>query len=459
MDHGGGSGGAIGWLVAAVALAFVVCTNQFGGESGPPAATIEAPADLDPQAITTKLIVKFSKLGPMSAGDRATLMGQIDQADPSPVGGFRAAVAAGEIVGIEEASSRLDKIKVSELRGHDQKPDATAEANLAEDIETYRAILRGDAVTEDASKGLSARHGYFARLAQSLGGPDSDPERAKLIGGGGRLMAVLLVFGLVIIVAIVGGMTALGIMLWRWSKRRERASFVPPAPGGSVYIESVAVFIAGFALMHALNDLWNVGVNTRLALQWVLLPLTMWPVFRGVPLAEFRRQVGWHAGRGVLREIGAGVAGYFAGLPIFFVAVVMALIVLLVTQLVSGDKSPPRNAVQDLVGKAGTGTLAMLFFLATVWAPIVEETVFRGAFYRHLRGRVGVLLSAIVTAGAFGLMHGYALPLMLPIVALGFVFALVREWRGSLLACIVGHWLHNTTLLSVMFLFFSSLKD
>lgn len=448
-----------GWWVAGLALAWVIFMNQVGGKAAPAPATIESPTQLDPQAITTKLVVKLSKFGTTTPGDRAMLIREIEKADPSPVGRFRAAVAAGEIVGIEEASSRLDQIKVGELRGHDESPDAAAEANLAEDIETLRAILRGEAVTEDASKGLAARHGYFARLATSLGKPDSDPERARLIGGVGRFITLILMVGLVAVVAVVGGITAFGVMVWRWSKGREQSAFVPPTPGGSVYVESLAVFIAAFALMHVLYDAWNVGVNTRLALQWLLLPLTLWPVFRGVPLAEFRRQIGWHAGRGVLREIGAGVVGYFAGLPVFFVAVCVAVITLVIVQLLSGDKSPPRNAVQELIGGAGTGTLVMLFFLATVWAPIVEETVFRGAFYRHLRGRWGVAISGVVSAAGFGLMHGYALPLMIPIVALGFVFAMVREWRGSLLGCMVGHWLHNTTLLSVTFLLFSVIKD
>jgi membrane protease YdiL (CAAX protease family) len=93
-----------------------------------------------------------------------------------------------------------------------------------------------------------------------------------------------------------------------------------------------------------------------------------------------------------------------------------------------------------------------------VWAPLTEEAIFRGALYRHLRGRAGTAVCTIATALVFGLMHGYALPLLIPIITLGVIFALMREWRGSLVASITAHFLHNATVLTFGILMFQAMK-
>jgi membrane protease YdiL (CAAX protease family) len=39
---------------------------------------------------------------------------------------------------------------------------------------------------------------------------------------------------------------------------------------------------------------------------------------------------------------------------------------------------------------------------------------------------------------------------------LGFGFAMMREWRGSLIAPMVAHFLHNATIMTFAILFFGS---
>ena len=56
-------------------------------------------------------------------------------------------------------------------------------------------------------------------------------------------------------------------------------------------------------------------------------------------------------------------------------------------------------------------------------------------------------------------MHGYEFVMLLPVMSLGFGFALMREWRGSLIASMTAHLLHNGTALTFMFAFLSVLKD
>src|SRR5262249_55047663 len=115
--------------------------------------------------------------------------------------------------------------------------------------------------------------------------------------------------------------------------------------------------------------------------------------------------------------------------------------------------------IAELLGKGSTYALIMLYVLASVWAPIVEEAVFRGSLYRHLRSRMGVIAAALLSAVTFGFMHGYSAILLGPVICLGFVFALMREWRGSLIASMTAHCMHNATLLAIALLALSALKD
>ncbi len=85
--------------------------------------------------------------------------------------------------------------------------------------------------------------------------------------------------------------------------------------------------------------------------------------------------------------------------------------------------------------------------------------MFRGLLYRHLReastrfGRVaGVFFSAALTSFVFAVIHPQGL-LGIPVLAtLAFGFALMREWRGTLVPSMVAHAVHNggTTLVLLL---------
>ena len=90
---------------------------------------------------------------------------------------------------------------------------------------------------------------------------------------------------------------------------------------------------------------------------------------------------------------------------------------------------------------------------------MVEESLFRGALFRHMRGIVGPFVAALVTAVGFGLMHGYDILQLLPVMTLGFVFALMREWRGSLVPSMTLHFLNNAVVLGLVLLAVSALGD
>lgn len=306
-------------------------------------------------------------------------------------------------------------------------------------------------------KTLTERHGWFADLARVVGRPDTDPERVALFKGGSALLWMILAACALIGVLAVGALSASIWMIVMLSTRRLRFWFVPPLPGGSVYIEVVAAFIVAFlgtqllgAALAAVPALKDHQTEVAMGIQWLVLLVVFWPLFRGVSVGQWRRDLGLIAPCGVLREMGAGAVGYLAGLPLLVVAGVLGVVLKQLQDNLLHDVIPPTeggNPVMEMVSQGGIWQVVMLVALATIWAPIVEETVFRGCLFRHLRSRVGFLIAAPMSAMAFGLMHQYEIVLLGPVLALGVIFAFVREWRGSLIGAITMHALHNGTVL------------
>ena len=79
-------------------------------------------------------------------------------------------------------------------------------------------------------------------------------------------------------------------------------------------------------------------------------------------------------------------------------------------------------------------SIVELYILASLWAPLTEELMFRGAFFSHLRRRHGWLISAGIVSIIFAVIHPQGLVGVPAIFAIGLTLAAIREWRGSILA-------------------------
>ena len=93
-----------------------------------------------------------------------------------------------------------------------------------------------------------------------------------------------------------------------------------------------------------------------------------------------------------------------------------------------------------------------MFLFGCLLAPVVEELIFRGAFYHYLRCRYSVPVAVAVTAILFAVIHPQGLVAVPLLATLGSVFALVREWRGSIVATITAHAFNNFIGMSLLFL-------
>lgn len=465
------------WIAFVVLLLAVVVSNQLGGRPSAKAAPLAqgpTPAsvvvdDSDQFTLNAKLVTKMYVVlkddFKAPASDLGELPKSVKQAATNDADHVRAAMVLANLEGDNAALEYLGQQKFD-----DKEPFAADAVLLAGSL----APENPTPLTDAQRDALRKRYGWFAEVFFTRDASPSDPARAKLVGGGGRLIAGLALAGAALVVAFIGGITAMVVMLARISNGQVRRRFVPPTPGGSVFIETAAVFVGAFLLFHlavgAVAAFYQAKYNAppewlksaTLAGQWVLVVVPFWPLARGMKFGEWRRAIGWHAGRGFWREVGAGVFGYFASLPLLGLAMVVTFMLVIlqgvIEQAIFHKKpEPPSNPIADLVTGGSAVQVVLIYVLATLWAPLVEESIFRGALFRQMRGRLHWLLAAVLSGLCFGVMHGYSGVLLIPVITIGFCFAMIREWRGSLIPTATAHFLHNATVLGIVLLVLGSL--
>lgn len=419
------------------------------------AGTLVEPPRSSPDIALAKMVLAFQhkKIGSTDFGE---LMMQ--QLDP-PASAF--APAAGAKLPAEDARVAMMMGKLGRTERMKEKFQSIAagidpKSPLHGDMKVAERIVAGEAVTTDEEDGLIARHGWFARvlLDDGAGGTiaqaKKDGEKLLVVGMVAMVVfAVLFLAGLVSLVVVI-------VLLATGKVRRYPTPWrgVPGLPDStSLWVQTFTMFLAGFLALKVVSQAlaWGVvngyiGFMTLEQLiwvsligQWALVPLVFWPRLRGLSRHQFGAEGGWHRGRGFVAEIGAGVVSYLAIIPVF---VVCAVIVGVLYQIFGGNPNLEDNPVMELA-KGSTLQVAVLFLLVTIWAPVVEESMFRGAIYRSVRPWGGFFLAALISAIIFAVMHAYIFPQLVMVGLLGFFFAIMREYRGSLIASMTAHAIHN----------------
>jgi membrane protease YdiL (CAAX protease family) len=182
------------------------------------------------------------------------------------------------------------------------------------------------------------------------------------------------------------------------------------------------------------------------------LVAVFWPVWRGVPWSQVRQEIGLSFAARPLRDATLGLATYLMALPLAAVGIVVMLLLMRLQGALAGGKepAPPSHPITEIVEQAGWPVVLQIFFLACVAAPIVEETMFRGVLYRHLREASrglgtasSFVVSATVVSFIFAAIHPQGVLGISVLMGLAYAFALAREWRGSLLPSMVAHGITN----------------
>lgn len=214
------------------------------------------------------------------------------------------------------------------------------------------------------------------------------------------------------------------------------------------YFELVSMFLLGLILVGGLAGALaeKTGSQLPLLLNLAAAGALAWPLLRGKSPAELRLALGWYRGRGVWREMGAGLYAYVTAWPLLLVGLVLTAAL----ARLSGEQ-PAHPLVEWLEDPSPIG-VAVAAILAVLWAPLCEESVFRGAFYSYLRGRLGKLGAGLLVGLAFAAIHPQGLAGIPFLATLALALALTREWRGSIIASVTLHAVHNGLAVTGLYL-------
>ena len=368
----------------------------------------------------------------------------------------RIGILAGEMSGPEAAIDKLRAIK---------EPSESAGAEVGDGVpldvltRLYRDYsedrLSAPSVSERERRRLRSRLGWFGKLALAPRGRQ-EPLRNQVISsaraafytvvGGVLLIGIAGLVGLFVLITFValllgGGMRGLK----------------PSQGNGGIYAEAFACWLLLFLFLNLVGSTWfgseRVASASLLSLGGSILAVG-WPWIRGIPWPRLREELGWTAGRGLLREGIAGVGCYAMAIPLVIMSVI---VVSLMLNFAGGDmdpgKAPVHPAAEWLVDGSWWQRIQLLL-LACVAAPILEETMFRGFFYRHLREATGamstwisVLLSALIASAFFAVLHPQGLLAAPGIIGIGLALAFMREWRQSLVPSMLAHAINNAIIM------------
>ena len=356
----------------------------------------------------------------------------------APADQLRAVAVLGELEGGPAALDQLDSIGWM-LRS----------PPLSLDADSFRTIYtRGPAALgADRCQQLIDRHGWFARLALSYGKSPGDPSRRHVIAE--SLRAFWAAVGLFVLIAgyVIAGSILFALALARKIDRQLITVYRRPASPTGAFLEAFALYLVGYVVIGWAFSRFShapIGVAYALDLLWVAFACA-WPMIRGVSWPELQQGFGWTAGRGMVREAGAGIVGYLAAVPLLGLAIALTSLL---------GKLTGERAVHPIVFGAGTGlkTILGLYLLASVWAPLVEETMFRGALFHHLRFRHRWIFAAALSALMFAALHPQGWTAIPVLGTIGFAFAGIREWRGTAIASAAAHALNNAVATTILIL-------
>lgn len=323
------------------------------------------------------------------------------------------------------------------------------------------AGVEAAAVSPEDAQTIRASLGWYGQLLLSTWSRN-DVFEAGLVNGAFVLGVALASFGCVVIVAGLGGVIWLGVVGYRALS----GSLDEPLPSrtvsGAALPWTFAAWFAGTTLLSVigaviLGAVTSPSATPALLLQMLimLLPLTacVVPVVAGVPWSIARREMGLHAGAGWLREVGYGFVAYATAIPMLVVGGVLAFLLAL---LMPGQLEQASHPIQKELFEGGFQERVMLFIIAAVLAPVVEEIVFRGVLFMHLRelskrwGRwIAFGVSALASSLIFAAIHPQGVVFVPVLGALAVAFCLAREMRGSLLSCMVAHGINNALIVSL----------
>lgn len=275
------------------------------------------------------------------------------------------------------------------------------------------------------------------------------PKKAERLVASTRSAARhdLIIAGLLFLALCLGALVGLVIAVMSFASWGNALAAAPRSAlkSSSLLISFIAYlssYICLGVVLHKGTD--ALGVEAADALMGALIASAALAFVIGLRVLVRRvgpdwREVGFRA-FGVGRSVLWGIGGFCAASPFIATA---ALISLALSKTIFRHIPTPEQPFGGIISEGGALEIVLVYLAASVVAPIVEETFFRGVLYTAFRGKMGVWPSVFVTSAIFAVIH----PLpggFLPIFAFACVLALLRERSGSLLPGMICHGIYNT---------------
>ena len=364
----------------------------------------------------------------------------------------------GEPVQLNEAQAAVQRILHQLFPAESPDPDA---AGAAQDSAGAASTL--DPADQDK---LVEQLGWFGRLALAPLGGDDDAARDAVLRPARIVVVLIFSVAMVGIAAGLVGFVGLILLIVLTLVGTLRSGLGSSRPHHAVYAETFAVWMVVFFGLQLLGELISTPETVMLLtiiMFFASLLALAWPVVRGIPWPTVRQDVGLTLGRMPLLEPCVGLGGYLATLPLLAIGLVLTLMLILLQSAVAGEQptfapsgGPAHPIIVYMTGSDLWPKLQILF-LAAVAAPIVEETMFRGVLYRHLRdatNRFGLVLSVLLSASingfVFAAIHPQGFVAVPALMSLALGMALVREWRGTLIPSMMIHAVHNGLIMGLL---------
>lgn len=374
-------------------------------------------------------------------------------------------VVIGEISGPEAAIQKLKQVEevLTVNEGQDSDWAAAALHKVYDDRIDKQTTL--PSVDETERRRLVERLGWSGELALHPAGSPDTAVRDALLADARRTFIGSIVMISVLGCAALAGFAVLVALCVALVVRPKSSSVSTtlsskPAPHTGIYAETFALWMmlhVAFSYLAAWLPVNEHHFLLMAAFMFAGLAALAWPIFRGVAWSVVRDDLGLNLGRRPLVEMLLGPVAYLTAMPLLVVGV-LAVVALMSMQSwllgdVGGELSSGQLPSHPIVGwllEADWWHRLQIIFLASVMAPLVEETMFRGALYLQLRaatarfGYAGsVVVSALVVSFVFAAIHPQGLITVPALMALAIAFTLAREWRGTLLPAMLAHGLNN----------------
>ena len=376
------------------------------------------------------------------------------------------AAATEKLIALDEAADDAD-FELSE----NQARLRSIVGNLIEDYQ--QGDFDAESVSESDRDFLKEKLGWVGELGLVPVGTRNTETRKELIDGATWSMGLMMSAALMMLLMLMAGVVIAALLAVFFATGKLKAKFSTRGRSVNVYVETFAIwlvfFFGGPRLIGLLFRFFEyepsitVSLIVQVGFFFGSLIVLVYPWLRGIPLAQILDDIGWKM-KGGLKDVLVAPVHYVAGTPLMFCGLICVLILTFIATIFTGPKPfgtsiAAGHPIQEIVSNGQWWSVFYIVLMACIAAPIVEETMFRGVLYRHLRELSGdwarwgsVIFSAVFNGLIFAAIHPQGVTAIPLLTMLAINFSLAREWRDSLIAPILMHAINNSAVTFFMFM-------